>query len=237
MKRSLGIFSLGLAAGLLIGSIFGGRVWRLATANASNDENRRATDAPASSADQLRLEDQKILLGDITAVPFQELYATLSHRLPSEIAQLAQQLDRLPRGSEADGKISAFFKAWSHLNAAAAFQSAITFKAAEARTVAITATIAGADASVAGLLARSINQLADGMVPIAEKSGLFSLAVQKWSESDPAGAAKLLGETNARGIKFAMAYYTVAQNWAATDPRAALTWAQDHTVGSSRSEE
>jgi hypothetical protein len=234
--RSLGVFILGLAVGLFVGALFGGRVWQAATADASSrswNKKRHALAATAASADERRIEDQKILLGDITAVPFQELYEMLSHQTPVEIAQMAEQLDRLPRDKEADGKISAFFKAWAHLDAAAAFKSAVAFKTAEARTVAINATIAGADASVAGLLARSINSLADGMVPASQKPGLFGLAVERWSESDPAGAAKLLGETQAPGIKFTTAYYTVAQNWAATDPQAALAWAQDHTAGSS----
>ena len=105
-RRSLGIFFLGLAVGLLVGSLFGGRVWQAATAGASSGSFDKSghSHAAGSSTDERRLEDQKILLGDITAVPFQELYEMLSHRTPSEIAQLAQQLDRLPRSKEADGK-------------------------------------------------------------------------------------------------------------------------------------
>jgi hypothetical protein len=66
---------------------------------------------------------------------------------------------------------------------------------------------------------------ADAM-PASQKARFLNSAVSKWSEVDPAAAAKFLDENPPHDREFFGARVTVAQNWAATDPAAALAWVQ-----------
>lgn len=234
MKRSLGIFIAGVAIGLLLAFAIIGRgrnTTASKVAGAVTDKNSQTTATVGSPSDKLNFEDDKILLGNITAVPFQELYGVLSRRTPAEIAQLAQQLDSLPNGKDSTEKIAAFFKAWSHLDSASAFKAATSLKTAEARSVALRATIDGADVSAASALAKSMDDLAPGIISLSDKAGLLGNAVSKWAKVDPVSAAKFLDTTTAAGMNYTMAWYSVAESWAAIDPQAALAWTTDHTTG------
>ena len=75
------------------------------------------------------------------------------------MAEVARQLNDLPPGRETKNKINAFFTAWAHLDAKAALTSAIALKTSEAKSLAITAVIRGADAIAASGLAATLNQL------------------------------------------------------------------------------
>ncbi|MEO7168532.1 MAG: hypothetical protein ABI787_02490 [Spartobacteria bacterium] len=229
MRRSLGLFFLGLILGG-----FGGYALhrsagheesgRVSARSRAQNAARGGTDA--RSIEKRRKEDEKILLGDITTVPFQEVYEILSRQGNAEVARLALQLDGLPASPQTSAKIRTFFKAWAQLDPTAAFATARTFHTPETRDTAIGSTIAGADPGAAGALAKAIADLPNEALPESKKSLLFGEAVQKWSEVDPAAAAHLLGETKLGGMGFTMASYSVAQNWAARDPAAALAWAQ-----------
>jgi hypothetical protein len=178
-----------------------------------------------------KVADQKILLGDIASVPFQELYETLARQKPEEIAGIAQQLDVLPNSQETRAKIKAFFASWAHLDPAAALASAVGFQTKETRAAAINATIAGADAHATGAIALPLDKMSDDVLSGSVRSGLFDQAVGKWSEADPAGAAQLLTNAHVAGMGLTAAFYAVGLNWGATDPAAALAWAeQQHQV-------
>jgi hypothetical protein len=154
-------------------------------------------------------------------------------RTPEEIAELARQMHSLPKNPKSETKIAAFFKAWATLDANAAFAVAKSFPP-ELRSDAIHAVLDGADASVAGSLATSINELSEGSLSPSAKSSLLGRAVGKWSRVDPVAAAKFLDSSDERGMNFAMAWNEVASNWAAIDPVAALDWARQAAKDSGR---
>jgi len=190
-----------------------------------NGATRRArADHPTTAPRLTKAEENKIILGDVAAVPFQELYGLLSRRTPQEIAELARELQSLPRNPKSEAKIAAFFKAWATLDASAAFAMAKSFRP-ELRSDAIGAVLDGADTSVAGTLVGSINALPKGSLSPSMKSMLLARAVGKWSRIDPVDAAKFLDSSDNQGMTFSMAWNEVASNWAGIDPVAALTWA------------
>jgi hypothetical protein len=65
-----------------------------------------------------------------------------------------------------------------------------------------------------------------------EKAGLLSQVVMKWAQVDPPAAARFFDTVQSTGISFTFARYTVAQNWAATDPSSAIAWAENYSGGS-----
>jgi hypothetical protein len=224
MKRPkfIGLILLGACTLVLLGFLI-----RHQVTNKSPDGALRhaATDHSAMASRRTKAEETKINLGDVAAVPFQELYGLLARRTPEEIAALARQLQSLPRNPKSEAKIAAFFKAWATLDATAAFAAATSFQP-ELRSAAIGAVLDGADASVAGTLATSINELPEGIRPPSMKTNLLARAVGKWSQADPVAAAKFLDSSDEHGINFSMAWNEVASNWAAIDPVAALAWAR-----------
>lgn len=229
MQRAAGIFIAGIALGALIafvvlrGSHSETTAGTVTTAPAvANNESERKTLSP----DKSRAETDRIVLGDIATVPFQELYAVLSARSAKEMAELAAQLNDLPPGRDTKVKINAFFAAWAHLDANAALTAAASLKSSDARTQGISAVIRGADPAAAKSLVTALTKLPADALPPAQKTRSLSSAVSKWSEVDPAAAAKFLDETPNRDRAFYGARISIAQNWAASDPAAAMAWAQ-----------
>src|SRR5438105_2775609 len=107
----------------------------------------------AASRRETRLttsDEDKILIANLATVPFRELYDLLEKRTPNEMAVLARRLQDLPPGGVTDAKIVALFKAWSALDAKAAFSAATTFKTSSQRVTAIEAVLDGCEASAAG---------------------------------------------------------------------------------------
>jgi hypothetical protein len=227
--RSLGTFVLGLLLGGLLGYALHRPTGTHQIAEHAARRSGSLAGAKEAMGEQQETKDEKIILGDIAAVPFQELYDALSRQRPEEIARLAEQLDNLPRNQQSESRITAFFKAWAHLDPPGAFESATNLHSAEARATAIGATIAGTDPDALGAIATSISTLPDGLVSGQARLGLFGQAIENWSQTDPAAAARLLGESKMTGMRMTAAFYTVAQNWAADDPETALAWAQKQT--------
>ncbi|HEX4667542.1 MAG TPA: hypothetical protein VH207_13170 [Chthoniobacterales bacterium] len=225
MKRPLiislalgGVLSLAL---ILLLSRSGGPASNTAPSVASS-----ASRPPRDSTTRLtKAEENRILLGDVAAVPFQETYGLLSKRTPEEIAALARQLQGLPPSAKSDAKIAAFFKTWATLDPTAAFAAAIAFRPAQQENT-IGAVLQGADPSEAGSLVTSINELPKESLPANAKTNLLARAISKWSQVDPVAAAKFLDSTSERGMNFSMAWNATASNWAALDPVAALDWAR-----------
>jgi hypothetical protein len=229
MKRPtvIGLILLGACALVLLGFLI-----RHNGVNKSPDgKARRARADHAATPSRLtKAEENKSILGDLAAVPFQELYGLLSRRTPQEIAELARQLQSLPRSPKAEANIAAFFKAWATLDTTAAFAMAASFRP-DLRDNAIRAVLEGADVSVAGTLVTSIKELPAGNLSPSTKSRLLGVAVGKWSRVDPVAAAKFLDSSGERGMNFSMAWSETASNWAAIDPVAALAWAQRSEQG------
>lgn len=229
MQRAIAIFAGGIVLGLLIAFGFTRTPQSHSAATVAN------TPAPASDANvsggtdstsKSNAEAGKIILGNIATVPFQELFAVLSARSPEEMAQLALQLNDLPSGRDTKTRITTFFKAWAHLDANAALASATALKTTEARSIAIGSVLGGADAAVANALAKTLNQLPADALPATQKTRFLNTAISKWSEVDPVAAATFLDGLPAAGPGFFGARVAVAQNWAASDPAAALAWVQ-----------
>ena len=228
VRRSLGFLFAGLLIGLLVGYGLAPTVRKKEFSSAENPtaavaQSRVERESPAHKSSA---EENRIILGNITTVPFQELYGVLSSRSQDEVAQLAQQLKDLPDGRDTNTKIGVFFKAWAHLDARAAFAAASGFKSAETRGAAIGAVIEGADPIAAGSLAQSIVALPADAIPAAQKAGFLGLALSKWSQVDPVAAAKLLDASATNDRALTGARVSIASNWAASDPQAALAWAQ-----------
>lgn len=232
MKRSLGYLITALA-GLVLGFLISRETTphageRAAAVVTGNQAEAKRNDSAQSKSSSL---SDTILLGKIATVPFQELYGLLAQRPPAEIAAIAAQLRALPEGRDKKDRITAFFKAWAHLDPGAAFKSAIQFQTLEARESALSATIGGADATAVGALAAAINNLPAEALPPKDKSGLLGSAIAKWAQVDAPAAAEFLNHSPAAGMGFTMAFHEVAQNWAANDPEAAMNWAIEHSSG------
>src|SRR5262245_44054541 len=231
MRRSLGI----LLVGALLGSFLSYIIWSTRPgADLSRSHavgNGKAGNRQDGALASQPTEEEKILLGEIATIPFQELYGTLSAKRPEEIDHLAQQLRHLPPNQQTQAKIKAFYTAWAHLDANAAFESALTFEDRAAGDAAVAAVIMGADADAAGVIAASLLRLPGDKLSDSGKRTFFDLAIQKWSEVDPAAAAGLLSDSKLPRNPMMPAYFTVASNWAAIDPAAALAWAQEQGGG------
>lgn len=228
MQRSLGFFVVGIAIGAVVtfAMVSGSRRDTPSSAGSSpavvQQKPAAKESSPTSTADE-----NKILLGDITTVPFQELYGILSSRSPEEVRRLAEQLKELPPTKDTKAKITAFFKAWAHLDAKAAFAEATSFNSAESKGAAIGAVINGADPGMASFLATSIADLPSEALTPAQRRNFLTSTVGKWSQADPVAAAKFLDRLpGSDGIGLMSARISIAQNWAAIDPQAALAWAQ-----------
>jgi hypothetical protein len=231
MKRSIGILFAGIAIGVLIGFAIAPSSRSKRSASGPNTQPTSGNLSVRKSDNKVAPEKDGILLGDITTVPFQELYGVLSARSPEEIAQLVQQLRELPPGKETNAKIVTFFKAWAHLDAKAALTAAISFKSLEAKDTAIGAVLDGADTIVAGSLAASIAALpADTLSPTLQTS-LLGKALIKWSQLDPVAAAKFLDASPIHGAGLMAARISIAENWSTTDPQGALAWAEQQGDG------
>lgn len=231
LKRSLGYFVSALA-GILIGFLVGRGVSQppkdRPAAVALHDHVNGTSDSSRSKSPEI---SKTILLGNITTVPFQELYGLLAQRTPAEIETLAEQLRDLPEGRDKIERIGVFFKAWAHLDPSAALKAALDFKSVETRETAIGATIGGADATAAAALTESIDSLPADLLPAILKSALLGSAIGKWAQVDAPAAAEFLNKSTAAGMGFTLAFYDVAQNWAANDPESAMNWAIEHSTG------
>jgi len=234
VQRSVFFLIAGILIGLLLGYTLAPTAKKITAAEGTSAapapvERPVAKSETSSSAQKSSAEANKILLGNITTVPFQELYGLLSSQSREEVMQLAEQLRELPPGRESNARIAVFFKAWAHLDAKAAFTVAASFKSTEAKGAAIGAVIDGADAIAASSLAKSINDLPAEALLSGQRSNFLGKALVKWSQVDPVAAAKFMDESVNGGRGLMGARVTIAENWAATDPQAALAWAQQHS--------
>ena len=233
MKRWIPILivvSLSFSAGVL----FFKRNDNLTSGSSGPTENAITSSFSGESSPDHRLtksQEDRLLLGDIAAVPFQELYSLLSKRTPEEIAKLTEQLQTLPHDRASEAKVAAFFKTWAAFDAKAALASSIALRDARFRGTAIAAVLRSADATAASTLAHSINDLPPGVLSSSDKIMFVSTAVTKWSSLEPVAAAQFLDAIGAKGLDYTSAFNSTAANWAIQDPAAALAWAQQHPDG------
>ena len=230
MKRSkvIGLILLGVCTLVLLGFL----IRNEGTRKRPIDNARQASaDHSAIGSRLTKSEKDRLLLGNIAAVPFQELYSLLSKQTPEEIAKLAEQLQTLPRSRASEAQVAAFFKTWAALDAKSALASAIALRDARFRSAAIAVVLRSADAAAASALAHSINDLPAGALSPSDKINFVSSAVTKWSSLEPVAAAQFLDAIGAKGLDYTSAFNSTAANWATQDPAAALAWAQQHPDG------
>jgi len=230
MKRSKvsGLILLGVCTLVLLGFL----IRNEGTRKRPIDNARQASaDHSAIGSRLTKSEKDRLLLGNIAAVPFQELYSLLSKQTPEEIAKLAEQLQTLPRSRASEAQVAAFFKTWAALDAKSALASAIALRDARFRSAAIAVVLRSADAAAASALAHSINDLPAGALSPSDKINFVSSAVTKWSSLEPVAAAQFLDAIGAKGLDYTSAFNSTAANWATQDPAAALAWAQQHPDG------
>lgn len=227
VKRSVITLFVGIVIGLILGFGLAAVLREEKSSITANDLLRRASptvDSP--SARKPTSPETSILLGNITTVPFQELYGLLSNRSRDEITKLAEQLKNLPEGRDKNAKLAVFFVAWAHLDAKSALSSAASLGSAEARSAAIGGVVEGIDPSALGSIVKSLEDLSPGDLPPARKGNLLRRALAKWSQVEPAEAAQFLEGSQLDGRDLVATRRTVAEHWAASDPQAALAWAQ-----------
>jgi hypothetical protein len=157
------------------------------------------------------------------------LFSVLSALPEEKLNELAAQLNKLPNDKQTAAKIATFFKAWAHFDPKAALRAAITFKSTEAKTTAISAVIESADVTQAEALARAINEWPEGTIGRGQRNNFLATTMAKWAQIAPMDAAKFYDSTAVGAMHFSWAASAIAQNWAATDPQAALAWAQTHS--------
>lgn len=180
---------------------------------------------------QASADESQISLGNITTVPFSELYGVLSALPEQKLIELAAQLNKLPNDKQTAAKIATFFKAWAHIDPRAALRAATMFKSTEAKATAITNVIESADVTQAEALARAIKEWPDDVVSRGQRNNFLASAISKWAQITPIEAAKFYDSTSFGSMRFGWAASAIAQNWAVTDPQAALAWAQSHSDG------
>jgi hypothetical protein len=227
-----------LAAGVMIGLLIGlAVVPRLHPSGdhavAAKSLTAEGMQTPTPVTQQSLGEHTYLVLGNITTVPFQELYGILATKSPAEISDVARQLRDMPPGPDTDAKITAFFKAWAHLHAKASFESALTMKTKTAKAAAIRAVIDGADVPAAGILAKLVSELPTDTFNQDERDFFLGSVLSNWGQSDPVAAARFVDESLPRGasMNLAQGYNAIATTWARTDPQAALAWADAHASG------
>lgn len=229
-----------LVALLLLGLIF----WRASARTGlshfvSATAVRPDSDTPTKNAEPAGKapsgdSDQKIKLGDITSVPLPELADVLAKKRSDEIAALARELDRGNTNINSS-KVTALFKAWAMIDPRAAVDTAISFHDPALRATAISATIETVPPASAGTVAAALLHAPDDRS--FARGALLTKTLIKWSQADPAAAANMLNSSEAESawasasdgrpalVVVTEAFGTVAQNYASTDPAAALRWA------------
>jgi hypothetical protein len=237
--RSAIVLLIGVAFGGLIG-FWLGRTGHHTTSTQTDSETKSQA-GPArvklgnNSPFGTGTDESRVSLGNITTVPFSELYSVLSALPEEKLNELAAQLNQLPNDKQSAAKIATFFKAWAHIDPKAALRAAITFKSSEAKPTAIAAVIESADVTQAEALARAIKEWPDGVVTRGQRNNFLVSAMTKWAQIAPVEAAKFYDSTPLTTARFSWAASTIAQSWAALDPQAALAWAQTHSDAESYS--
>jgi hypothetical protein len=195
VQRSAWIFAAGIAVGVLVSFavVSISRREKPASVASSSAVTQPSPARSESSPQKSNSDEEKILLGDIATVPFQELYGIISSRSPEEVTRPAQQLMELPAGRETNARITAFFKAWAHLDAKTAFAAATSFKSVEAKGTAIGAVINGADAIMASFLASSIAQLPPEALSSTPENRLSQQHFEQMESNGPGCRGQILG--------------------------------------------
>ncbi len=230
-----------LGIGLLVGFAVGRSTMTRSLFHRSSDASSATADAAARQSKRLaalranraamRLGDEipaRITLGDITTVPFQELYGVLSTLPKEKLKELAEQLRQLPDELETRNKITAFYKAWAHFDAPTALQTASKLSTTEEKGTAARAVIDSADAAVVAGLAKQISDWPPDAVSPAQRNALLASATAKWAQASPVDAAKFLDSLNTADVHFMNAFQQIGLNWGAADPAAAMAWAKSH---------
>lgn len=144
-------------------------------------------------------------------MPFPRLHAALEKLSAAQMNEIAEQLRQLPENESDDAKIKAFFKAWAHLDARAAFAAAVFLRTPAQRDLALGAVIAQADAPLIPALAKMLKDLAADALSRDDRNGLYDRAATRWSETDPFAAAKFTDTLPPDRFAFIDAYGTIAE--------------------------
>ena len=230
LTRRLLLFVGGLIIGLLSGAaIVSLQRMRTATSEPATAPALELSDKTSSASSRLDANKPEVFVANISTAPFQELYDALSRLPPQNYQSLVEQIRKLTPGTDTNAKIRAFFKAWGSLDAKAALSAAITLQPTEAKSIAVNAVINAADNGIASSLAHTISQWPPGTFSPGDRDHFLSQVMTKWSQIAPIGAAKFLdSQTPADSMAFLSAQSSIAHNWAAVDPLAAMTWEQSH---------
>lgn len=237
MKDSFLRFGIILLVGLVIGGIIGFSLGRSKRETASAQVSSTAIESQAGPANTKsnrdpmlgnNIDESNISLGNISTVPFSELYSVLSSLPEEKLNELAAQLSKLPNDKQTATKIAIFFKAWAHIDPKAALRAAIMFKSTEAKTTAISSVIESADVTQAEALARAIKDWPEDTITRGQRTSFLATTISKWAQIAPIDAARFYDSAAISTNRFTWAASAIAQNWAITDPQAALTWAQSH---------
>ena len=193
--------------------------------------------SPASSLSTTPSPPHKLEVDTIAAIPLEERRALLAKLSADERVKFAQQVRDLPPSGQTNGKINALFMGWSAIDPVAAIENAKGFPTSRTRTVATEAIVWGMESKSAGTMVQSLRTLSQDALDPEAKERLLGLSIVKWSQVDPAPAARVLAElypdaasrlAKPGGGDSVLLTTTkgVAVNWGVTDPHAALDWFQ-----------
>jgi hypothetical protein len=181
-------------------------------------------------------DNQQIKLGDIASVPLRELADILTKEKPTDIAALARELDS-GKGDQNTAKVTALFKAWATIDPLFAAQTAVAMHNSSLKNAALSATVENVVPASAGAVADVILHAADGAA--FPRGLLLTKSLIKWSQANPVAAAAMLTSPEAESawssasdgrpavVVMTETFGTIGRNFAATDPAAALQWAQN----------
>jgi hypothetical protein len=190
---------------------------------------------PAASLSIIPSPPHKLEVDTIAAIPLEERRSLLAKLNADERVKFARQVRDLPPSGQTNGKINALFMGWSVVDPVAAIENAKGFPTPRTRTVATEAIAYGMESKSAGTMVQSLRTLSQDALDPEAKERLLGLSIVKWSQVDPAAAARALAElypdaanrlTKPGGGDGVLLTTTkgVAVNWGATDPHAALDW-------------
>lgn len=163
----------------------------------------------------------EVTLENVAARSVSEMVAMVRNMSNDQRLLLAKRLAETPGHAL---EIAAFFKAWSTVDAYAAFGAAREFRMTSQREEALRAVFEGADPANAAQLVDLLKNIDAGAIPSGVAQQLLNIGLSKWAQVDPARAADFLSGYDEKSLINRTTYKALAENWATKDPGAALAW-------------
>jgi len=175
------------------------------------------TTASLPGSRQAALEDDhNLIIRNIAAVPFTELYDLMRAASSAKRSEWAKQLEQLAAGPQKFAAVESFYKTLGQLDAQEAVQSILRLHDRRTIEVAVLGVMGAARESDLEKVANMAMQ-----VPSRYRGDLRDLLIE-WSEVDPPSACHFAGNHLDKVSDSGL--YPLIWQWAETDPAAAKMW-------------